>query len=220
MGFEARAALLEVLDQAIADTGAQVRVIAYDLNEPEVVSRLEQLKNAAQGHHRRQRRPREADSAETAAAKRLSVSAGAANVKRQHLRNLQHNKTIVVDGPAGQVAACGSTNFSWRAFFVQNNTAMILRGASPVTLFSRAFDNFTGLKAPAAFGAADSAHWAALGLAGIDAQVAFSPHAPDNALSLRYRQRHRDEYHRASLFHSLAFLYQTTGPILDGDPRR
>jgi hypothetical protein len=43
MGFEARAAILEVLDLAIADTDAQVRVIAYDLNEPEVVSRLERL---------------------------------------------------------------------------------------------------------------------------------------------------------------------------------
>jgi hypothetical protein len=34
MGFEARTALLDVLDQAIADTAAQVRVVAYDLNEP------------------------------------------------------------------------------------------------------------------------------------------------------------------------------------------
>ena len=41
MGFEARSAILDVLDQAIADTQAQVRVVAYDLNEPEIVSRLE-----------------------------------------------------------------------------------------------------------------------------------------------------------------------------------
>src|SRR5262249_9851093 len=43
MGFEARRAILDVLDRALADTNAQVRVIAYDFNEPEVVSRLEQL---------------------------------------------------------------------------------------------------------------------------------------------------------------------------------
>lgn len=43
MGFEAREAILDVLDQAVADTGAQVRVVAYDLNEPGVVSRLEKL---------------------------------------------------------------------------------------------------------------------------------------------------------------------------------
>lgn len=88
MGFEARTALLEVLDQAIADTGAQVRVVAYDLNEPEVVSRLEQLKTRLKviidnsGDHG------PADSAETEAATRLAASAGAANVKRQHMRNL------------------------------------------------------------------------------------------------------------------------------------
>ena len=43
MGFEARHAILEVLDQAIADKKAQVRVVAYDLNEPGVVSRLEKI---------------------------------------------------------------------------------------------------------------------------------------------------------------------------------
>src|SRR5215216_2936067 len=42
MGFEARNAILEVLEQAIADE-AQVRVVAYDLNEPDVVSCLERL---------------------------------------------------------------------------------------------------------------------------------------------------------------------------------
>ena len=36
MGFEARHAILEVLDQAIADPSAQVRVVAYDLSEPDV----------------------------------------------------------------------------------------------------------------------------------------------------------------------------------------
>jgi hypothetical protein len=42
MGFEARAAILETLDQAIADK-AEVRVIAYDFNLPEIVDRLEKL---------------------------------------------------------------------------------------------------------------------------------------------------------------------------------
>jgi hypothetical protein len=37
MGFEARYALLKLLDEAIADETAQVRVTAFDLNLPEVV---------------------------------------------------------------------------------------------------------------------------------------------------------------------------------------
>lgn len=44
MGFEARSAILEVLDAAIADKDAQVRVVCYDLNDPAIVSRLEKLK--------------------------------------------------------------------------------------------------------------------------------------------------------------------------------
>jgi hypothetical protein len=41
MGFEARSAILEVLDEAIADKTAKVGVVLYDLNEPGIVSRLE-----------------------------------------------------------------------------------------------------------------------------------------------------------------------------------
>ncbi|MGI0033886.1 MAG: phospholipase D-like domain-containing protein, partial [Nitrososphaeraceae archaeon] len=57
---------------------------------------------------------------ESQAAARLSDSASAANVKRQHMSSLLHNKTIVIDGPLGQTVVCGSTNFSWRGFFVQS----------------------------------------------------------------------------------------------------
>lgn len=42
MGFEAREAILESLDQAI-EAKAQVRVVAYDLSEPEFVKRLQKI---------------------------------------------------------------------------------------------------------------------------------------------------------------------------------
>src|SRR4051812_32924301 len=45
MGFEARSAIIEVLDQAIADPTAKVLVVAYDLNQRDVVSRLQKLKS-------------------------------------------------------------------------------------------------------------------------------------------------------------------------------
>jgi hypothetical protein len=44
MGFEARSAILEILDAAIADKTALVRVVCYDLNDPVIVSCLEKLK--------------------------------------------------------------------------------------------------------------------------------------------------------------------------------
>ena len=57
MGFEAREAILDTLDQAIKDK-AEVRVVAYDLNDPDVVERLEKIGKRAENHHRRQQGPR------------------------------------------------------------------------------------------------------------------------------------------------------------------
>ena len=211
MGFEARSALLEVLDQAIADQTAAVRVVAYDLNEPEIVSRLQKLGNRLkviiddEGSHGK------ATSSETNAAKRLAASAGAANVKRQHLGQLQHNKTIVVDGKM-QAAVCGSTNFSWRGIFVQNNNAIILRGKSAVKIFLAAFDDYWASDTAAAFGKTGSAAWNDLGLTSIDAEIGFSPRAKKNAVLTTIA----DDISRnttSSLFYSLAFLYQTKGAI-------
>lgn len=211
MGFEGREAIIDVLDQAIA-SDAEVRVVAYDLSIPEVVDRLVKLGDRLKiiiddsGSHR------SGKSAESQATKRLKASAGANNVLRQHMGSLQHNKTIVVDGTGLQLVVCGSTNFSWRGFYVQANNAIVLRGKAPVALFSEAFDNYW-LTKQTPFSGTASAEWASLGLKGIDAQVSFSPHNSSNALL--------DEIAadvgktKSSLFYSLAFLYQTRGPLRD-----
>jgi len=211
MGFEAREEILTLLDEAIEDKNAKVRVVAYDLNEPEVVSRLvklgERLKviiddSADHGKGR---------SAENMAAKMLTASAGKNNVKRQHMRNLQHNKTIVVDGPKVKKAVCGSTNLSWRGLYVQANNAIVLQGEKPVSLFMAAFEDYW---TQTAFNATKSAALTSLGLDGIDAQVAFSPHSTANTML----QKIADDLETkttSSLLYSLAFLSQTPGAILD-----
>ena len=214
MGFEARHAILEVLDEAFADKKAQVRVVAYDLNEPGVVSRLEKLGGRVKvvidddGSHGKPH------SGETQAEQRLVASAGAGNVKRQHMGQLQHNKTIVVDGPKVQAVVCGSTNFSWRGFFVQSNNALVLRGTNAVKLFLAAFDDYWTHGDVAGFGKTASAKLAGLGFTGIDARVAFSPHSSTNAL-LATVANDIGQKTTSNLFYSLAFLYQTPGPILD-----
>jgi phosphatidylserine/phosphatidylglycerophosphate/cardiolipin synthase-like enzyme len=214
MGFEARHAILEVLDQAIADEEARVRVVAYDLNEPDVVSRLEQLGDRLEVIIDDSDSHGEDDSAENQAEERLVASAGRDNVKRQHMGNLQHNKTIVVDGPQVQAVVCGSTNFSWRGFFVQSNNAMVLRGESAVKPFLAAFDDYWQNDGAAGFGETASAEWTDLGLEGIDARVGFSPHAPENEQLAKIADDIGD-HTTSSLFYSLAFLHQTPGPIRD-----
>ena len=213
MGFEARSAILEVLDQAIANKKAQVRVVAYDLSEPDVVSRLEKLGRRLKIIIDDSKDHGESKSSETEAAERLSASAGADNVKRQHMLSLQHNKTIVVDGPKVQTVVCGSTNFSWRGFFVQSNNAMILQGKNAVKPFHAAFEDYWS-QAPKDFGDTASAKWRNLDLSGINARATFSPHVSSNAL-LKTIADDIGNKTTSCLFYSLAFLYQTPGPILD-----
>ena len=214
MGFEARSAILELLDQAIDDRDAQVRVVAYDLNEPGVVTRLEQLghrlkvivdDSGAHGMH---------DSGETRAAELLAVSAGPTNVKRQHMGGLQHNKTIIVDGPKVQAAVGGSTNYSWRGFFVQANNAIVFRGPTAVDLWWKAFEGYWDHGDVAGFGRTPAAELHDVGLEGIDAQVAFSPHTKATALLDRIAADIADNT-ESSLLYSLAFLSQTKGPVRD-----
>jgi hypothetical protein len=215
MGFEARKAILETLDQAIADK-AEVRVIAYDFNLPDVVDRLEKLGSSlkiiiddSKGHGGE-------GTAETEAEGRLVASAGRANVLRQHMGSLQHNKTIAVKGPIVRKVVYGSTNLSWRGFFVQANNALVLTGQTAVDLFFTAFDSYFngGKNDVAGFGAKPSADWNDLGLPGIDAKVAFSPHSAANAKLGEIATDIKTKT-TSSLLYSLAFLYESPGVVLE-----
>lgn len=213
MGFEARRVILDVLDKAILDARAQVRVVAYDLNEPDIVSRLEQLGSRLRVIIDDSADHKKVESAESQAAARLVASAGVANVKRQHMGSLQHNKTIVVSGPKGKTVVCGSTNFSWRGLFVQSNNAVVLHGTKAAAAFAAAFDQYWASGAVPDFGASTSAEWTDLNPSGVHMRVAFSPHSQKNALLSAVAADIATA--RSSVFYSLAFLYQTTGPVRD-----
>ncbi len=212
MGFEDRLCILGLLDKAIADETAQVRATAYDFDEPEVVSRLVKLGSRlkiiiddSKGHT--------PGTPASEGAAMLIKSAGANNVQRQHMGVLQHSKTIAVSGKVQQ-AVCGSTNFSWRGFFVQNNNAIVYSGAAPIKIFFDSFDNMWANKNnPTGFAATPSAIWNDLKLPGIKARISFSPHHGTNALLDSIGKDIAST--TSSLFYSLAFLYQTKGVIRD-----
>lgn len=216
MGFEAVEEILGLLDKAIEDKTAQVRAVAYDLNEPEVVNRLiklgDRLKIIIDDKNTKGDSDHgDADSPESIAAERLMKSTKG-NVKRQHLGNLQHNKTIIVDGKKLNAVVCGSTNFSWRGFYVQANNAVIIQGARAIKPFLSAFDNYWEFDSVGDFGKTASADWNDLRLTSIDAKVSFAPHSPENALldSIADDMQNNTQ---SNLFYSLAFLYQTEGAI-------
>lgn len=210
MGFEARDAIFETLKEAIEDKTAKVYVVAYDLSERDFIEHLRKLGPRLRiiidddGPHGKQH------SGETKAAGILAESAGAENVKRQSMGKLQHNKMIVVDGARVKKAIGGSTNFSWRGFYVQSNNAMIFTGDTPVQVFREAFEDFwteTG------FSNSRSASWRDLGIPGINVKATFSPHAPASAQLARIAAD--IDRSKSSVLFSLAFLYQTPGLIRD-----
>jgi hypothetical protein len=214
MGFEARSVILNALDAAAADASAQVRVAAYDFNDSEIVSRLQKLGDRLKiiiddsGTHKPPASP------ESKAAALLEASAGADNVQRQHMGDLQHNKTIVVDGDAVKLAIGGSTNMSWRGIYVQNNNLVVLQGANAVQIFGDAFQNlWNNAGKVSGFNKTASADWIDLGFANVDAKVTFSPHSASNAKL----QEMSDDIAstESSLFYSLAFLYETKGAVRD-----
>ena len=216
MGFEARNAILGVLDEALDDAAARVSVIAYDLNEPEVISRLARLGDRVRVIIDSSKEHGAADSAETMAAAMLAESAGAGNVLRQKMGGLQHNKTIVVDGPVCQAVVCGSTNFSWRGFFIQANNAVVLRGAAAVRTFGAAFETYwtPGKDDPERVRQSKYAGWSVIGLPSVKAAVTFSPHSGANGV-LGDTARHVQAHTRSNVFFALAFLYQTDGALRD-----
>lgn len=216
MGFEAFNAILEVLDAAINDNTAKVSVIAYDLNEPQIVDRLKKLGNRLRIIIDNSKDHIKTGAAENQAADLLEETAGKNQVLRQKMGSLQHNKTIVVDGPNLKKVVCGSTNLSWRGIFIQNNNAIVLTGASPVRLFKEAFENFW-TSGPGnnvqSFVATTSPTWQSLGLEGINAQVTFSPH--NNINSVLKHIGDDIATVNSSVLYSMAFLAQTGGPIRD-----
>lgn len=214
MGFEAREVILATLDAALQDATAQVRVLAYDLNNPEIVQRLQRLGKRVKVIVDDSSSHDGVDDAESKAAEMLQKTAGKDNVQRQHMGNLQHNKVIVVDGERTKIAIGGSTNFSWRGLYVQNNNLVALQGAQPVDVFNQAFDNYwTHPNDTDGFYKTASSQWIDLGLKDVDAQVTFSPHSSnagtlgDIASDIKAAE--------SSLFYSLAFLYETPGVIRD-----
>lgn len=214
MGFEAREVMLGALDSAIEDETAQVRVLAYDLNNPEIVLRLKKIGRRVKIIIDDSDPHKEPDDAETKAAVMLERSAGKNNVQRQHMGGLHHNKVIIVDGEKTKIAIGGSTNFSWRGLYVQNNNLIALEGAGPVEVFTKAFENYWEHPNDTdGFYKTESAQWTDLGLGGIDAQVTWSPHSSKAGTLDGIAEDIANA--QSSLFYSLAFLYQTPGVIRD-----
>ena len=90
LGFEVRRLIIDVLDRVAADPLLTLDALIYESKEPDVLRRLEALRNRVRAIVDDHGEQGEEGSAETVSANRL-VAAGA-EVKRMHLGRQQHNR--------------------------------------------------------------------------------------------------------------------------------
>lgn len=218
LGFEAVEMIFGLLNEVLEDTNTTLDVLAYDLNEPDIVgsfeklgSRLRIIIDDAGDHHA-------PTSCETRAAIRLAASAGAANVHRTHFKGLQHHKVLIArrNGVPYKVL-CGSTNFSFRGCYVQNNNALLFSEPAVAALFGQVFD--ASFNDPDHFADSDLAKkWHVIETQGPRLHFCFSPHESAN-LSLSPLGGAIDQATSSVLF-NIAFLNLIdSGPTFDSITR-
>jgi hypothetical protein len=228
LGFEAYDLIFAFLDEVVGDPTVTLDVLAYDLNEPDLVERLAQLgtrlraivddstdknkKGVVTGHG-------VADSAESRCVARLQEAAGVANVRRTHFKNLQHHKVLIArrNGIPFKVLS-GSTNFSFRGLYIQSNNVLVFEQPDVAELFGKVFD--AAFADPAHFGSSDLAKmWHTVQVPRQPPlHFCFSPHASSD-LSLN-PVRGAIELATSSVLYAVAFLSQIkSGPTKEAFDR-
>jgi phosphatidylserine/phosphatidylglycerophosphate/cardiolipin synthase-like enzyme len=224
LGFEAYQLLFDLLREIAADATLTLDLFAYDFNEPDILTLLEGLGPRLRAIIDDSKDHKKATDAESIAAGRLSISAGADHIHRMHFSTLQHNKVLIVkrNGDPYKVFF-GSTNFSFRGLYIQANNALVFESKEVVSLFVEYFER--AFAQPAGFASTPLAgDWHLASAEGRPPiSFCFSPHK-DPALSLG---RVGDAINKAtsSVFFCIAFLNQAkTGAVrqaidsLEGKP--
>lgn len=213
----------DLLQQTLAsatDPATRLDVMAYDLNEPDLIAALKAIAqrgtpgnpslrilidNSADHNH--------ADSAESRAAAELA--AAGAVVVRHHFVHLQHNKVMILyrNGKA-ECAIGGSTNFSFRGLYIQANNLMLFTAPEIVDWFVQAFElALQGLATWKAATFPDIWQAAADLPAGTNVRACYSPHPGNFDMSLSPVAGAVDQA-TSSVFFAVAFLSQDSkGPV-------
>jgi phosphatidylserine/phosphatidylglycerophosphate/cardiolipin synthase-like enzyme len=144
LGFTARERIFEVLDEVENDGNLSLDVFAYDLNEPDVVTRLVKLgrtkrvrvilDNAALHHNA------DGDKPEDEFEAMFAKAAGKKNIKRGKFGRYAHDKVFIVsDGSGAKKVLTGSTNFSVTGLYVNSNHVLIFDDAKVAGIYASVF---------------------------------------------------------------------------------
>lgn len=215
LGFEAYDLIFGILNDLAtkpAYKDYRLDVLAYDLDEPDIIQALAKLKSRlrividnSKDHL--------AGSSAAQAATTLIASAGSGNVKRMHFTRLQHNKVLIVKDASGKAVKVlfGSTNFSFNGLYTQANNAIVLEDETAAGLFEDAFNQ--AWTAPAKFASTIGSAWHIATQHGKPpVQFCFSPHSSAQ-MSLTPVADAIDKA-TTSVFFAIAFLYLDAGGVV------
>lgn len=191
MGWTARELVFAVLDEVVADASLRLDVFAYDLDEPDVITRLETLAKAGRlriildnaSLHTNRTKPTPEDQTATL----LTNAGGAGVIKRGKFGRYAHDKVFVVSNAAGPVKALtGSTNFSITGLYVNANHVLLFDEPGIAGWYAGVFDEAWNDNVAASPFRASA--WAtqvySSTAAGPQVDITFSPHTPAYAESL------------------------------------
>jgi phosphatidylserine/phosphatidylglycerophosphate/cardiolipin synthase-like enzyme len=141
LGFHARQLLLTFLDECLNDSSITVDLFAYDIDEPDIVGKLEKLGGRLRAFLDNASLHTKAGALEAQVYRRLIKSAGAEQVKIGHFKRFAHNKVLIQkkNGQAIKVLT-GSANFSVRGLYVQANNILVFDDPYVAGLYEKAFD--------------------------------------------------------------------------------
>jgi hypothetical protein len=206
LGATGRRLIIDLLNQCKASDGYGIDVLAYDLDEPDIIRAIAWL-----AQNDRTVRVIQDDSVSTGAhptghgtpdafetqATALFKQAGA-EVRRTHLARFQHHKAILLRDKTGNPVRvlAGSANFSLRGLYVQANSVLVFE-QNAAHLYADVFDELWDLIGQDGEGTAGSrkvavgfrqdalaADWHPVPSAGAPrARFAFSPHETDALLT-------------------------------------
>jgi hypothetical protein len=146
LGYHARKMIFDLLGECLADPSINVDLFAYDLDEPDIVDKLEALGTRLRAVL--DNAPLHLGTAlEVTAHTRLVKSAGASNIIQGHFKRFAHDKIIIAkkNGKAVKVLT-GSANFSVRGLYVQANNVLLFSDPKVADQYEQVFQSvFTNM---------------------------------------------------------------------------
>jgi hypothetical protein len=140
LGAHARRMLRSFVQECVADSSITVDVFAYDVDEPDFVSSMEQLGSRLRIFMDDAPLHTGSSAMEPKVRARLIKSAGKSNVQVGHFGRFAHNKVIIQKrGGRAVKVLTGSANFSIRGLYVQANNVLVFDDPQVAGLYEQAF---------------------------------------------------------------------------------